>query len=154
VSPGRPARLALVLLVRPVAHHPSAIEMTLAGLRSRVGSARILAVLEPRSNTMRLGVWHDALAPSLAAADRVYCYGSNVGWDVGAALSALGDKAVVIDDLDVLIEAVARDARSGDSVLAMSNGGFGGMHAKLLARLAANNRVAGELSAEGMSNLP
>jgi UDP-N-acetylmuramate: L-alanyl-gamma-D-glutamyl-meso-diaminopimelate ligase len=136
------------------AHHPSAIEMTLAGLRSRVGSARILAVLEPRSNTMKLGVWHDALAPSLAAADRVYCYGSNVGWDVGAALSALGGKAVVIDDLDVLIEAVAREARSGDSVLAMSNGGFGGMHAKLLARLAANNRVAGELSAEGMSNLP
>jgi UDP-N-acetylmuramate: L-alanyl-gamma-D-glutamyl-meso-diaminopimelate ligase len=84
----------------------------------------------------------------------VYCYGSNVGWDVGAALSALGGKAVVIDDLDVLIEAVAREARSGDSVLAMSNGGFGGMHAKLLARLAANNRVAGELSAEGMSNLP
>jgi UDP-N-acetylmuramate: L-alanyl-gamma-D-glutamyl-meso-diaminopimelate ligase len=136
------------------AHHPSAIETTLAGLRERVGGGRILAVLEPRSNTMKLGVWRNALAPSLAGAERIFCYGKGAGWDVRAALSALGDKALVLDELDELIEAVAREARAGDSVLAMSNAGFGGLHAKLLARLAENNRTAGELRAKGVSNSP
>src|SRR5690606_6730315 len=94
------------------AHHPSAIETTLAGLRARLGTARILAVLEPRSNTMKLGVWRETLAPSLAGADRVFCYGGGIGWDVAGALAPLGAKAVVLDELDALIEAIAREARA------------------------------------------
>jgi UDP-N-acetylmuramate: L-alanyl-gamma-D-glutamyl-meso-diaminopimelate ligase len=117
------------------AHHPTAIATTLAGLRRKVADARILAVLEPRSNTMKLGVWKDALGASLAGADRVYCYGSNAGWDVRAALAALGPEACVIDDLGALAAAIVAEARSGDHVLVMSNGGFGGLHARLVERL-------------------
>ena len=117
------------------AHHPSAIETTIAGLRAKVGRGRIVAVLEPRSNTMKLGVWRDALAASLAAADCVFCFGGGIGWDVRSALAGLGDKVAVVDELDALIEAIAAEARAGDSVLVMSNGGFGGLHAKLLQRI-------------------
>jgi UDP-N-acetylmuramate: L-alanyl-gamma-D-glutamyl-meso-diaminopimelate ligase len=119
------------------AHHPTAIDTTVAGLRRKVGSARILAVLEPRSNTMKLGVMKDALPGSLKDADQVFCYAGNLGWDARGALAPLGDKAVVKDDLNELIEAIAAAARPGDQILAMSNGGFGGIHGKLLARLAA-----------------
>jgi UDP-N-acetylmuramate: L-alanyl-gamma-D-glutamyl-meso-diaminopimelate ligase len=125
------------------AHHPSAIETTIAGLRARVGQARILAVLEPRSNTMKLGVWRDALAASLDGADRVFCFGGGVGWDVRSAMASLGATAVVVDELEALIAAIAAEARSGDSVLVMSNGGFGGLHAKLIARLANNSCTGG-----------
>ena len=118
------------------AHHPTAIATTVAGLRGKVGGARILAVLEPRSNTMKLGVMKDALPGSLKDADRVYCYGANLGWDAGAVLAPLGDKAAAYDDLAALVEAVAAAARPGDHVLVMSNGGFGGVHEKLLAALA------------------
>jgi UDP-N-acetylmuramate: L-alanyl-gamma-D-glutamyl-meso-diaminopimelate ligase len=118
------------------AHHPTAIATTLEGLRRNVGKARILAVLEPRSNTMKLGAMKDALPGSLAAADRVYCYGANLGWDAGAALAPLRERAVVHDDLQALIGAIADDAKPGDHILVMSNGGFGGIHDKLLARLA------------------
>jgi UDP-N-acetylmuramate: L-alanyl-gamma-D-glutamyl-meso-diaminopimelate ligase len=118
------------------AHHPTAIRLTLDGLRRRVGAARILAVLEPRSNTMKLGAMKDALPGSLAAADRVYCYAANLGWDAAMALAPLGEQASVHADLAALVEAIAADARPGDHVLVMSNGGFGGIHAKLLARLA------------------
>jgi UDP-N-acetylmuramate: L-alanyl-gamma-D-glutamyl-meso-diaminopimelate ligase len=118
------------------AHHPTAIEATLEGLRSKVNSARILAVLEPRSNTMKLGVMKDRLAASLAAADRVYCYSAGLKWDAAAALGSLGNRAMVCDDLGRLVEQLAREARRGDHVLIMSNGGFGGIHEKLLARLA------------------
>jgi UDP-N-acetylmuramate: L-alanyl-gamma-D-glutamyl-meso-diaminopimelate ligase len=118
------------------AHHPSAIETTIAGLRAKVRKSRIVAVLEPRSNTMKLGVWRDALAESLAGADRVFCFGGSIGWDVRSALAALGTKAIVVDELDALVEAIAAEAHEGDSVLVMSNGGFGGLHAKLLARMA------------------
>ena len=118
------------------AHHPTAIEATLEGLRSKVSGKRILAVIEPRSNTMKLGAMKDRLAPSLAAADRVFCYGAGLQWDAQAALAPLGAKAAVFDDLQRLIEAVAGGARRGDHVLVMSNGGFGGIHEKLLARLA------------------
>ncbi len=118
------------------AHHPTAIDTTLAGLRRKVGTARILAVLEPRSNTMKLGVMKEALPGSLRDANLVFCYGANLGWDAAAALVPLGDKAVVEDDLNKLIEAIAAAARSGDHVLVMSNGGFGGIHEKLLKRLA------------------
>ncbi|MDD3528291.1 MAG: UDP-N-acetylmuramate:L-alanyl-gamma-D-glutamyl-meso-diaminopimelate ligase [Gallionellaceae bacterium] len=118
------------------AHHPTAIATTLAGLRSRVGSARILAVLEPRSNTMKLGTMKDQLAGSLADAERVFCYSKDLGWDTTAALAPLGDRARSHDDLDELVEAVAAAAQPGDHVLVMSNGGFGGVHARLLERLA------------------
>jgi UDP-N-acetylmuramate: L-alanyl-gamma-D-glutamyl-meso-diaminopimelate ligase len=114
------------------AHHPTAIETTLAGLRGRVGSARILAVLEPRSNTMKLGTMKDALPGSLQAADCVFCYGANLGWDAAAALAPLGEKALVSDDLADLIQRIAATARPGDHILVMSNGGFGGIHQKLL----------------------
>jgi UDP-N-acetylmuramate: L-alanyl-gamma-D-glutamyl-meso-diaminopimelate ligase len=118
------------------AHHPTAIDTTVAGLRRKVNGARILAVLEPRSNTMKLGVMKDALPGSLKDADLTFCYAGNLGWDARGALAPLGNKAVVKDDLDELIEAIAANAKSGDHVLVMSNGGFGGIHEKLLQRLA------------------
>jgi UDP-N-acetylmuramate: L-alanyl-gamma-D-glutamyl-meso-diaminopimelate ligase len=121
------------------AHHPTAIEMTIAGLRAKVGKARVLAVLEPRSNTMKLGVMKDSLAPSLANADLVFCYTNGIGWDAQGALSPLGAKAVCFDDLARLVQAVAAAARAGDHVLVMSNGGFGGVHGKLLDALRARS---------------
>ena len=117
------------------AHHPTAIQVTLQGLRERVGQGRILAVLEPRSNTMKRGVMKDALPGSLALADRVYVYNAGLGWDAAIAFAPLGSRARCLDDLDALVHAVAADARPGDSVLVMSNGGFGGVQAKLLERL-------------------
>ncbi len=122
------------------AHHPTAIQTTLEGLRSKVGAERILAVIEPRSNTMRLGAMKDRLAASLAAADRIFCYSGGLKWDAGVVLAPLGAKATVDGDLDRLVEAIAGDARRGDHVLVMSNGGFGGVHEKLLARLAGGGR--------------
>ena len=123
------------------AHHPTAIATTLAGLRRKVGTGadapRILAVLEPRSNTMKLGVMKAQLPASLAEADRVFCYGANLGWDAAGALAPLGDKALVADDLGELVQRIVAAARSGDQILVMSNGGFGGIHEKLLAALAA-----------------
>ena len=117
------------------AHHPTAIDTTVAGLRRKVGTARILAVLEPRSNTMKLGVMKDALPGSLKDADLTFCYAGNLGWDARGALAPLGNKAVVKDDLNELIETIAAAAKSGDQILVMSNGGFGGIHEKLLKRL-------------------
>lgn len=118
------------------AHHPTAIATTLAGLRARVGSARILAVLEPRSNTMRLGVHAATLGPALAVADRVWLYRpADLDWDVTAAMSALGTRVQVFDALEPLLAAVSREARAGDHVLVMSNGGFGGFHEHLLEAL-------------------
>jgi UDP-N-acetylmuramate: L-alanyl-gamma-D-glutamyl-meso-diaminopimelate ligase len=119
------------------AHHPTAIATTLAGARTRADGARLIAVIEPRSNTMKLGVMKDRLASSLAQADRVYCYTGGLKWDAGPALAALGTKAAATDDLNRLVETIAADSRRGDQVVIMSNGGFGGIHDKLLARLAA-----------------
>jgi UDP-N-acetylmuramate: L-alanyl-gamma-D-glutamyl-meso-diaminopimelate ligase len=120
------------------AHHPTAIATTLEGLRAKVGnSGRILAVLEPRSNTMKLGVMKDQLPASLALADFVFCYSGGIDWDVAEAMAPLGAKATTDADLAILIEHIATQARQGDHVLVMSNGGFGGIHDKLLARLAA-----------------
>ncbi|HRE16155.1 MAG TPA: UDP-N-acetylmuramate:L-alanyl-gamma-D-glutamyl-meso-diaminopimelate ligase, partial [Rhodocyclaceae bacterium] len=118
------------------AHHPTAIATTVAGLRRKVGAARILAVLEPRSNTMKLGTMKSQLPASLAESDRVFCYSANLGWDAAETLAPLGDKAVVSDDLQALIEQIAALARDGDQILIMSNGGFGGIHEKMLRRLA------------------
>jgi UDP-N-acetylmuramate: L-alanyl-gamma-D-glutamyl-meso-diaminopimelate ligase len=118
------------------AHHPTAIAVSLEALRRKLGSSRIVAVLEPRSNTMKLGAMKDALPGSLRDADRVFCYSANLGWDVGGALAPLGAKATVLSDLPALVDAIAREAMPGDHVLVMSNGGFGGIHEKLLAGLA------------------
>ncbi len=118
------------------AHHPTAITTTVAGLRAKVGKARILAVLEPRSNTMKLGVMKQALPASLVDADLVFCYGANLGWDASEALAPMGSKAKVFDNMDTLVTAIASEAKSGDQILVMSNGGFGGIHQKLLTQLA------------------
>ena len=127
------------------AHHPTAIATTVAGLRkvvdkAAIGKARILAVIEPRSNTMKLGTMKAALAPSLTAADLVFGYGARggkdaLGWNLGETLAPLGERARAFDDLDTLVAAVAASAQPGDHVLVMSNGGFGGVHARLLAAL-------------------
>lgn len=119
------------------AHHPTAIATTVAGLRKKIGAARILAVLEPRSNTMKLGTMKEALPGSLADADLVFGYGARsgkdaLGWNLGEALAPLGAKASAFDDLVPLVQAVVKAARPGDHVLVMSNGGFGGVHQKLL----------------------
>lgn len=114
------------------AHHPTAITTTVAGLRGKVGKARILAVLEPRSNTMKLGVMKNALPESLKDADLVFCYGANLGWDAAEALAPIKAKAKAYDDLNQMVVAIKNAARTGDHVLVMSNGGFGGIHQKLL----------------------
>jgi len=118
------------------AHHPTAIAATLEGLRAKVDSSRILAVLEPRSNTMKAGVMKDRLAASLAGADRVYCYSAGLQWDAAAALAPLGTKAEVHADFGRLLDAVSAAAKPGDHIVIMSNGGFNSIHEKLLARLA------------------
>jgi UDP-N-acetylmuramate: L-alanyl-gamma-D-glutamyl-meso-diaminopimelate ligase len=127
---------ARVMVYDDFAHHPTAIATTIAGLRSKVGASRIVAVLEPRSNTMKLGVLKDRLAASLAGADRVWCYTKDLGWDARATLLPLGSKASCHDDLEALVAAITAEARPGDHVLVMSNGAFGGIHEKLLERLA------------------
>ena len=122
------------------AHHPTAIATTVAGLRRKIGAkagGRILAVLEPRSNTMKLGVMKAQLPGSLVETDRVFCYAANLGWDAREALAPLGSKATVGEDLDALVAQIASEAKSGDHVLVMSNGGFGGVHGKLLDALRA-----------------
>ena len=124
-----------VTLYDDFAHHPTAIRTTIAGLRRAVGAARIVAVLEPRSNTMKLGVMNEALPASLADADRVFCHTAGLGWDAAAALAPLGAKAQCHADLDALIAALIADSRPGDHLVVMSNGGFGGIHQKLLDRL-------------------
>ena len=123
------------------AHHPTAITTTLDGLRRRVGKARILAVLEPRSNTMKLGVMKAQLPVSLEKADKVFAYGANsgkeaLGWDLAEVLAPLNQKeagkAHAFDNLGALVSTVAKEAQSGDHILVMSNGGFGGVHQKIL----------------------
>ena len=115
------------------AHHPTAIATTLEGLRRRVGEQRILAVLEPRSNTMRLGVHNSALPASLDAADRVYLYAPpDLGWDAAGTFSKLGDRVMIRDSVAAIVEQVQAECRPGDQILVMSNGGFGGIHGKLM----------------------
>ncbi|SIT65960.1 UDP-N-acetylmuramate: L-alanyl-gamma-D-glutamyl-meso-diaminopimelate ligase [Ectothiorhodosinus mongolicus] len=118
------------------AHHPTAIGATIAALRQHVGSERVIAVLEPRSNTMRLGVHEQALAPSLKQADATWVYASpDIGWDVAAAMRPLGDQVRVETDIDALLHSLKADLRPGDHVLIMSNGGFAGLHQRLLSEL-------------------
>ena len=120
------------------AHHPTAIATTLAGLRQKMGHARILAVLEPRSNTMKLGAMKQALAGSLRDADLVFGFGSSatLGWDLALALAPLGAKARSFSEIDVMVGAIVAAALPGDQIVIMSNGSFGGVHQKILQALA------------------
>jgi UDP-N-acetylmuramate: L-alanyl-gamma-D-glutamyl-meso-diaminopimelate ligase len=125
------------------AHHPTAIRTTIDGLRRRVGAARIIAVLEPRSQTMRLGVHREALAPSLAGADEIWLYAPpSVNWDVRSAMTPLGARAHVVTDFDALLRELSRELKAGDHALVMSNGGFGGLHTRLLEALSSRRGAA------------
>jgi UDP-N-acetylmuramate: L-alanyl-gamma-D-glutamyl-meso-diaminopimelate ligase len=117
------------------AHHPTAMHTTIAGLRRKVGVQRILAVFEPRSNTMKLGSMKAQLPWALEEADLSFCLQGDYGWSAREALAPLGPQAVVADSVDALVAAVRKVARAGDHLLCMSNGGFGGIHAKLLEAL-------------------
>lgn len=119
------------------AHHPTAIRETIAGLRQRHRIGRILAVFEPRSNTLKQGVLKDALPGSFAGADKVYIHDAGLAWDARAVFAPLGARVRCESDLPAMVAAIAAEARDGDHILAMSNGGFGGIHEKLLAALAA-----------------
>ncbi|NBT34589.1 MAG: UDP-N-acetylmuramate:L-alanyl-gamma-D-glutamyl-meso-diaminopimelate ligase [Betaproteobacteria bacterium] len=124
------------------AHHPTAIANTLQGLRRQAtGQQRILAVLEPRSNTMKMGVMREALPASLEAADLVFGYEGGLDWSLAQTLAALGDRAHCSHDLDALVAVIVKCARTGDQILVMSNGGFGGVHDKILRSLAQRERA-------------
>jgi UDP-N-acetylmuramate: L-alanyl-gamma-D-glutamyl-meso-diaminopimelate ligase len=135
--------VAQVTVIDDFAHHPTAIEQTIDGLCARIhDDGRVLAVLEPRSNTMKLGTMSARLPASLARADRVFCYAKGLGWNVAQALEPLGDKAQTFEDLAELVVTVVAESRPGDRILVMSNGGFGGVHEKLLAALQDRAAVA------------
>ncbi len=119
------------------AHHPTAIRTTVDGLRRKVGTARILAVFEPRSNTMKLGTMKAQLPWSLEQADLAFCHSGGLGWDAVGAMAPMGSRAQVADTIDGVLAQVVAAARPGDHVLCMSNGGFGGIHARLLQALQA-----------------
>ena len=126
------------------AHHPTAIASTLDGLRRRVGRARIVAVFEPRSNTMKMGVHRETLARSFHEAEDSWFYGPpHLGWDLAGTIAPLGARAHMVADVDELARDLAARAQPGDHVVIMSNGGFGGLHGKLLAALASQQRAPG-----------
>ena len=118
------------------AHHPTAIHATLAGLRRRVGERRIFAVIEPRTNTMKLGTIRAALPLSLSLADVVFVYAKDLGWDVAKSLESISTRTGVFEDLAAMVNAIVVMSKPGDQILVMSNGGFGGVHGKILAALA------------------
>jgi UDP-N-acetylmuramate: L-alanyl-gamma-D-glutamyl-meso-diaminopimelate ligase len=120
------------------AHHPTAIRTTVNGLRRQVGTARILAVFEPRSNTMKLGAMKAQLPWSLEEADLAFCHSGGLDWDAAQALSPMGARAEVADRIDALVARVARQVHPGDHIVCMSNGGFGGIHQKLADALQVN----------------
>ena len=118
------------------AHHPTAIRTTVDGLRCTLKAGeRILAVFEPRSNTMKLGTMKAQLPWSLEHADLAFCHSGGLDWDAAEALAPMAGRAMVVDNIDALVTQVSRTARGGDHILCMSNGGFGGIHAKLLQAL-------------------
>jgi UDP-N-acetylmuramate: L-alanyl-gamma-D-glutamyl-meso-diaminopimelate ligase len=118
------------------AHHPTAIQTTLQGLRAKVGSARIVVAMEPRSNSMRLGAHADALAPSLDGADAVvFLHRPELAWDAGKVVAAIRGDAHTVADADALIEQLKAITRGGDHVVFMSNGGFDGAPRRFLAAL-------------------
>ncbi|MGA1561706.1 MAG: UDP-N-acetylmuramate:L-alanyl-gamma-D-glutamyl-meso-diaminopimelate ligase [Gammaproteobacteria bacterium] len=119
------------------AHHPTAIALTLAGLRGKVGTERILAVMEPRSNTMRLGVHEQALPAAFADADRVFLYApDDLGWDLDDVVARCPVTAQRSQSIDALVDSIAAEVQEGDHVVVMSNGAFGGIHQRLLGRFA------------------
>lgn len=125
------------------AHHPTAIAMTLSGLRRHVGDQRIIVLLEPRSNTMRMGVHRAQLAPSLAEADAVYLYQpADLDWDLADVVGQLDTRGVLVRDLDEMVRQVEQRVRAGDHIVVMSNGGFGGIHVRLLQMLARRQAIA------------
>ena len=127
-----------VVVYDDFAHHPTAVATTLQGVRMQAGGGRVIAVLEPRSNTMKLGTHKSALAESLRSADRVFVYRSpEVKWDVADAMQPLGELAVVHESMDALVAALVAESRPGDRLVLMSNGSFGGLHERLLAALRA-----------------
>ncbi len=129
---------ARVTVYDDFAHHPTAIRTTLDGLRRKVGpQARILALFEPRTNTMKLGAMKAQLPDSLRQADLSFCHSAGLGWDAAQALAPMGTRAQVVDNLELLVRQVAAIAAPGDHVLCMSNGGFGGIHHKLVTALRA-----------------
>ncbi len=118
------------------AHHPTAIDLTLNGLRNKVGDKKIIAVLEPRSSTMKLGVHKDTLAASLHAADSVYLFQpDNISWSVNDVAKQCHQPAYTDNDIDSFVAMITKEAQPGDQILVMSNGGFAGIHDKLLASL-------------------
>jgi UDP-N-acetylmuramate: L-alanyl-gamma-D-glutamyl-meso-diaminopimelate ligase len=128
--PGHPGAEP-VTIYDDFAHHPTAIRTTINGLRRRIGTARILAVFEPRSNTMKLGAMKAQLPWSLEEADLAFCHSGGLGWDASAALAPMGGRARVADSVDGVVAQVSAQAQPGDHILCMSNGGFGGIHLKL-----------------------
>jgi UDP-N-acetylmuramate: L-alanyl-gamma-D-glutamyl-meso-diaminopimelate ligase len=123
------------------AHHPTAIRTTLDGLKRRLslaqaGGGRILAAFEPRSNTMKLGTMKSQLPWSLEAADLAFCHAGGLDWDAAEALRPMGARAQVAHNLDELVAQVVAAAQPGDHIVCMSNGGFGGVHGRLLTALA------------------
>jgi len=125
----------MVTVYDDFAHHPTAIRTTLNGLRRQVGTSRILAVFEPRSNTMKLGAMKAQLPWSLEDADLAFCHSGGLGWDAHEALAPMGARARVAESVDTLVEQVCAVVQAGDHIVCMSNGGFGGIHAKLLQSL-------------------
>ena len=122
------------------AHHPTAIRTTLDGLRKQLGAdKRILAVFEPRSNTMKLGMMKSQLPWSLESADLAFCHTAGLDWDAAQALASMGNRATTAGSVDEIIAQVAQAAQPGDVIVGMSNGGFGGFHDKLLKALALKN---------------
>ncbi|MCF8210630.1 MAG: UDP-N-acetylmuramate:L-alanyl-gamma-D-glutamyl-meso-diaminopimelate ligase [Rhodoferax sp.] len=117
------------------AHHPTAMRTTINGLRRKIRSGRILAVFEPRSNTMKLGAMKSQLPWSLEEADLAFCHAGNLGWNPREALAPLGANAIVADTLDQLVCDIVQRLRGGDHIVCMSNGGFGGIHQKLIESL-------------------
>ncbi len=128
-----------ITLYDDFAHHPTAIRTTLDGLQRRLGSprGRILAVFEPRSNTMKLGTMKSQLPWSLEAADLAFCHSGGLDWDAAEALAPMGARAHVGTNIDQLVAQVVSAAQPGDHIVCMSNGGFGGVHERLLKALAA-----------------
>jgi UDP-N-acetylmuramate: L-alanyl-gamma-D-glutamyl-meso-diaminopimelate ligase len=133
------------------AHHPTAIRTTLEGMRRQLDASntgsRLLAVFEPRSNTMKIGAMAAQLPEALSSADAAFAYSGGVEWDVAAALTPMGARAVVESDLSNLVRRITEQARPGDHIVVMSNGAFGGIHQKLLASL----REAFETEARSVS---
>jgi UDP-N-acetylmuramate: L-alanyl-gamma-D-glutamyl-meso-diaminopimelate ligase len=125
-----------VTLFDDFAHHPTAIATTLDGLRKRIGSAKLIAIVEPRSNSMKLGAHRDGLPQSVVQADSVYWYAPpNLGWDLAGTVATSTVPTQVCDSLEAIIAGVKAEATPGTQIVVMSNGGFGGLHGKLAAAL-------------------